>query len=105
VRKITGGLALVAVLALAGCSKSASATEYRPADPFTVSDALGATGGLLIIPFIALVIIGGIRHFIAADNMEPIPRWAFICYMAGGACMVLAILLWIVAIWGAVQGT
>lgn len=107
---MAGVVALATALALAGC---ASRTTYEngeltiPEDPFTMSDALGATGGLLMIPFFGVIITAIVMHFIWYDQVADAgetkpPSHIISLYLVSGAILVVAVVLWVAAIWGAV---
>jgi hypothetical protein len=86
------GVGVALALALVGCSKNAVNNSSEPFE-WSIGAALGGTGGILLIPLVALIIIAS---FITMDHDAYSARWVW-----GAAITLAAIILalWITAVW------
>lgn len=107
-RVMAGVVALATALALAGCARQAGEIPVESPvidDPYTLGDALGGTGGLLMIPFFGLLIAAIVGHVVwydQASNNERSPKWVIYSYIISGLILMLSVLLWVTAIWSGI---
>jgi hypothetical protein len=106
-RALSAGAGIIAILALAGCGKisdtdSAPPVTYEP----SLGGALGATGGLLLIPFavaVALWIVWGFDRWNSPRTEEELVRakWAL---ASAGFILGVILVLWLAAVWSGLAG-
>jgi ABC-type phosphate/phosphonate transport system substrate-binding protein len=96
-KRVLAGVALAATLALASCASSSEQAE--PSEPFVMTEAgaLGATGALLLIPAIGLLIASFVCYYTVADEeWTPLPRNLI---FASCGTFALIVLIWIISTW------